>query len=199
VRSGQPVNNNVLQPTVFFKKLFKKITQKEPIMRLLICCAALMFAGFVSAQPISEEMKADTRTLLEMSGALKIGEQMGNAVSQQIITAMRNQNANVPTSATDIVAEVVRKNINEFANDPAMMDGLIAIYAKYYTHEEILALIELYKSPLGIKMMATGAQVTQESAQFGQTLFLQRGPKIQEDIKQELQAAGLLRAPPAQE
>ena len=157
-----------------------------------------MFASFAGAQTISDEMKADTRTLLEMSGALKIGEQMGNAVSQQIITAMKNQNANVPAGATDIVVEVVRENTNDFANDPAMMDGLIAIYAKHYTHEDILALIELYRSPLGVKMMATGPQVTQESAQFGQTLFLQRGPKIQDDIKKKLEAAGLLRAPPAQ-
>src|SRR5688572_99318 len=65
------------------------ILERSPIMRLFICCVALVFATFVSAQTVTDEMKADTRKFLELTGALKIGEQMGNAISQQIINSMR--------------------------------------------------------------------------------------------------------------
>lgn len=167
-------------------------------MRLLICCAALVFATFAGAQTISEDMKADTKALLELSGALKIGEQMGNAVSRQIIAAMASQNPNVPAGVTEVITDVVRTHIGDFINSPEIVDGLVAIYAKYYTHEDILTLTELYKSPLGVKMVASGQAIAQESSQLGQTLFLQRVPLIQKDIQDRLQAAGLIEQSPAQ-
>jgi hypothetical protein len=168
------------------------------IMRFLICCAALTFSTLAWAQAISDEMQADTKTLLELTGALNIGEQMGNTVSRQIITAMNSQNANVPDGATDVIVEVVRGHISDFINSPELIDGLVAIYAKHYTHEDILALIEFYESPLGTKMIATGQPIAQESSQFGQTLFLQRVPLIQQDIRERLQASGLIQQPPEQ-
>ncbi len=167
-------------------------------MRLLICCAALVFATSVGAQTISEEMEADTKALLELSGALKMGDQMGNAISRQIIAAMNSQSANVPAGAAEVVVEVVRGHINDFINSPEVVDGLVAIYAKYYTHEEILALRKIYESPLGMKMVESGQPIALESSQLGQSLFLPRVPQIQKDIQESLQAAGLVLAPPAQ-
>jgi hypothetical protein len=162
-------------------------------MRFLICCAALVFTTVVSAQDISDEMKTDTKAFLDLTGALEIGDQMGNAISQQII----RQNPNAPAGAADVIAEVVHENVDSLINSPETLDGLVAIYAKYYTHEDILALIEFYTSPLGTKMIAIGPQIAQESTQFSRNLFVQRVPQIQQDIQERLQAAGLTQTPPA--
>lgn len=166
-------------------------------MRLLICCIAFVFANFVNAQTVSDEMKADTRRFLELTGALRIGEQMGNAISQQIIAAMKSQNANVPDAVTGLVVDVVREHINSFVASEEVVNGLIEIYAKHYTRDDIVALIDFYNTPLGAKMLAVTPLIAQESAVFGQTLFLQRVPQIQKDIQDRLQASGLIQQTPA--
>jgi hypothetical protein len=167
-------------------------------MRFLICCAALVFTTVVRAQSVSAEMESDTRAFLELTGALKIGEQMGNAISQQIISAVKQQNPGFPAGASDVISEVVRENVTDFVNSPEAIEGLIAIYAKYYTHDDILALTGFYRTPLGSKMITIGPQIAQESSLFGQSLFLQRVPQMQKDIIERLRAAGLIPAPPAQ-
>src|SRR3546814_4038448 len=95
-------------------------------------------------------------------------------------------------------SEVVRENFYCLIISPVTIDSLISIYAKYYTHEDILALTEFYTSPLGNKMIAIGPQIAQESARFSQSLFIQRVPQIQEDIQERLQEAGFIQAAPPQ-
>ena len=165
-------------------------------MRLLLGCVALFFTTVANAQPVSNEMKTDITTMLRITGALEIGEQMGNVISQQIITAMTTQNPDMPAGDADQIIQIVRENINNFINSDESVAGLVNIYASHYTHDDILDLIEFYESPLGKKLLLEGPQIALESAQFGQSLFLQHVPQIQKDIQQSLQAAGL--QPPAQ-
>jgi hypothetical protein len=169
-----------------------------PAMRSLICCIALFFTTTVNAQQISDEMKADITTLLEVTGALQIGEQMGSMISQQIIAAMNAQNPNVPPAATDLVIEVLRGHISNFISSEESIAGLVDIYARHYTHDEIRDLIDFYQTPIGAKMLEEGPQIALESAQFGQRLFSQRVPQIQKDIQDRLQAAGLQPTPQPQ-
>ena len=170
-------------------------------MRLLFCSITLGFIAFVNsptlnAQAISDEMRDDVATFLGMTGVLKMGEQMGNVISQQIIAGMNRQNPNVPPAATEIVVEVVREHIDSFVSSGDAINGLVEIYAKHYTHEDIEALIAFYRTPLGAKMIQVSPMIAAESAQFGQTLFVQQVPLIQKDIQQRFQAAGL--QPPPQ-
>jgi hypothetical protein len=165
-------------------------------MRLLMCCIALFLTVTVNAQQVSDEMRADITKLLDTTGALKIGEQVGSMISQQIITAMNAQNANVPTAATDLVIEVVRGHISSFISSEESIAGLVDIYASHYTHDDIRDLLKFYETPIGKKMLQQAPQIALESAQFGQRLFLQRVPQIQKDIQDRLQAAGL-QGPPA--
>ncbi|MES2626329.1 MAG: DUF2059 domain-containing protein [Pseudomonadota bacterium] len=167
-------------------------------MRVLIGCIAILFSTIVNAQTISDDMKDDIHKLLDVTGALKIGEQMGSMISQQIIAAMNMQARNVPPEATAVVIEVVRGHISDFIQSDASVAGLTDIYAKHYSHEEIKDLIDFYNSPIGLKMMQEGPQIALESAQFGQTLFMQRVPQIQKDIQEKLQAAGLQPQPAPQ-
>src|SRR5688500_17747522 len=122
-------------------------------MRLLICSLALVFTTVINAQTISDQMQADITVLLNRTGALKIGEQMGNVVSQQIIAAVKAQNPGVPASTTAMINDVVRKHLDSFITSEEAIAGLVNIYAQHYTHDEIKGLIEFYNTPLGKKLI----------------------------------------------
>ena len=165
-------------------------------MRVLVCFIAMLFTVSVHAQQPSDEMKKDLGTLLDLTGALKIGEQMGSMISQQILTAMNSQGRTAPPEVSQLIIDVVREHISDFVGSDSSEAGLVAIYAKYYTHDDVKELLKFYQSPLGEKMLEVGPQIALESAQFGQAEFVKRVPQIQKDIQERLQAAGLTQPQP---
>ena len=129
-------------------------------MRFFLCCTALCFSAAVNAQAVSDEMRKDITELLETTGALKIGDQMSNVISQQIINAMKSQDPNVPAAATDLVVQVVRENINAAMSSDESIAGLVEIYANHYTADDIKTLLAFFSAPVGQKMIQEGPQIS---------------------------------------
>lgn len=161
-------------------------------MRLI---AILIFAVSSScsfAQEAAEGMREDVLELLEVTGSLKMGEQLGDAVSSQLINAMRTQQPNMPPRAAEIISEVTREHLNRFMNDPATIDGMVDLYARHFTQEEIQTVVAFYKTPTGAKMAGEMPKLTAESMQLTQGRMATVLPALQRDLLQRLQAEGLL-------
>lgn len=156
---------------------------------LAVCTSAAM------AQEVSESVRADILELMEITGSMKLGEQVGNAVSTQIVESMRAQQPDTPQRTLDIVLEVTRKHMNKFMSDPATLDGLIDIYARHFTQEEIQAVVAFYKTPAGAKLAAETPALTTESMQFTQGRMATIVPAMQQELIQRLQAENLVPRP----
>lgn len=67
-----------------------------------------------------------------------------------------------------------------------LLDMMVPIYDKYYTHDDIRELIKFYESPVGKKMVETMPLLLQESMQAGQ----EWGRALSEKMLQKLKEKG---------
>lgn len=69
--------------------------------------------------------------------------------------------------------------------DPALVDEIVAesapLYARIYTADELAQMADLYRSPLGKKMLATMPRLMAECAEIGNRIMM---PRIQKTMSQ---------------
>lgn len=147
--------------------------------RLMFCVVApamMVLSGTLVAQETpSEEMKQDIRHLMQATGAGDMARQM----MSQMISGMRQSMPNVPGEFWDSFMSKV--------DTDELIELMVPIYAKYFTHAEVKELAAFYETPLGQKMIRTMPAVMQESMAAGQ----QWGQQIGRLVASELQAQGL--------
>ena len=102
--------------------------------------------------PMDPELEADIRKLIEASGSGNLALQMIN----QIMGPMRQAMPEVPS---DFWTQFMEK-----VNPDELMDMVVPIYAKYFTHEEIRQLMAFYQSPLGEKVAVTATSAANPSS-----------------------------------
>ena len=62
-------------------------------------------------------------------------------------------------------------------------DVYIPLYEKYYNHEEILALIEFYETPVGRRIIEVQPQLAAESTLMG----MEKGQQMAMEVMQKMQ------------
>jgi hypothetical protein len=83
----------------------------------------------------------------------------------------------------------------EFANGfngPEIRDRLIALYAKYFTREEVRGLIAFYESDLGRKAVSNLPSLMREGGEIGQRWAQDSLPTIMQTLQARLKAEGLI-------
>jgi len=144
---------------------------KKLILLFIVCFTA----SFVFAQ--NESATSHAKELLEMTGSGKLGVQVMN----NMISSFKVKLPNVPTEFWDEIGKEV--------NPEGLIELVAPIYAKYYTDDEIVKLLEFYKSPLGKKVIANMPLITQDSYQIGE----EWGRKIGERVERRLKEKGYLK------
>lgn len=110
-----------------------------------------------------EEKIKNIKTLLEVNGGSKANEKMAKDIIDSIKHLVPNFNdENVkPDDIKDIVEKI--------------QDETIPIYDKYFTNEEILEIIEFYKTPIGKVYLSKMGIVTLESmkvaSKYGEIIY----------------------------
>jgi uncharacterized protein len=107
-------------------------------------------------QPADPQKEKDVRTLLELSGAAKMGQQMFDAVVGQV----RKLHPDVPAEFwTEMAKEV---------DFDGLITQIVPVYANHFTDDEIKELIKFYESPVGRKLVHEQPAMMQESMGIGQ-------------------------------
>jgi hypothetical protein len=143
------------------------IEMKKILMFSIVCISAL--------NAIAQNTRANdhARELLELTGAGKLGVQMVN----NMIGSYKKQMSTVPDAFWDQFAkEVSGKEIVEL---------IIPIYVKHYTDDEMVKLIEFYKSPLGQKVIEKLPLINQDSYLVGQEWGKKLGEKVLASLKEK--------------
>lgn len=119
------------------------------------------------------EKEKDIRKLLVLTGSAKLGKQ----VIDSMIVNYRKAMPQVPGAFWD--------DFQKEANAEALIELIVPIYDKHFTHEDIKGMITFYETPLGKKMTAAMPQITQESMAEGRKWGMQLGAKIQSKLKEK--------------
>lgn len=141
---------------------------------------------------LTAEKKAAIRELLQVTGALEMGELFGSAFSQQMIQVLRQSKPDIDPKAFDIVKEEADILIHEeLVVKESLHPFMFPVYHKFLTLEETRGLIEFYKTPLGQKAVAVMPQMTQEGMRAGQQWGQSIAHKLERRIAERFEKEGL--------
>jgi uncharacterized protein len=146
-------------------------------MKKLLFATTLFLFSIQLGYSQGTDIHKDIKELLELTGSAKLAVQMTN----QLIDNYKTQVPNVPQ---DYWEELI-KGINE----EELVNQLVQIYEKFYTHDEIKELIAFYQTPLGQKMIKSVPLIYQEAAIVGQKW----GEKLSMEIVQKLKGKGYIK------
>lgn len=145
-----------------------------------------------AAERISPAKETDIRRLLEATGATRIGTVMTQSVVRQMGDAFRQSRPDLPAGLIDSMSQDVGKIFGEAMNvKGGLVDRMVPLYHRQFTHEEIKGMLVFYESPLGKKVAQALPVLTQESVELGQEWGESLGPQIEKAIAVRMKRAGL--------
>lgn len=129
-----------------------------PALALALLAAGPAWAeDHTPAAPVEDAAAkaADIRRLMEITGAAALGQQ----VIDQMLPQFQQMAPEVPAAFW----ESFRAEIDT----DALIEALVPIYAKHFTHAEVRELIAFYETPVGRKLVAEQPAIFQESYAIG--------------------------------
>lgn len=135
--------------------------------------------------PVTEKRAAIER-LMEITKVAEIGTQMGQLISQQIAQMSGIEANEAAARSAEIAANVIGESLDD------LMDEVIPIYEKYFTHEEILEIIAFHESPIGKKSIEVMPQLMAESMQVAQRWAMTVMPEVREKVSEQMREEGLI-------
>jgi hypothetical protein len=169
-------------------------------MKKVVCVAVLLFMGRVSfADEASKRAKIHELFLaMHMDKTMELV--MDQAADQGAKTAMSMFPEVTLTAAQqkvidDSVAQVrviTREGLAWSKLEPSMID----VYAESYSESTIDGLLEFYKSPAGIELLAKQTEVMMKSSAVAQKAMLDVQPRLQQVVKDMMTNPALMPAPP---
>jgi hypothetical protein len=109
--------------------------------------------------------EAAIRHLMEITQTSKLGDNITNAITQQV-RAVMSRNIQQPEELQKFMDDFA-KRFAETAPPSAVTDAEIPIYSHYFSMEDIQGLIKFYESPLGQRVVKTLPEVVQNTQQTG--------------------------------
>ena len=156
--------------------------------------ALLAFAPSVNAQTKDDAFRRDIGKLLDVTGASALGTQMATMMSNQVIDSMSRAQPNLPERVVVIVKETLNTEFARAFNAPdGLLTNIVDVYARHFTHDEVLALLKFYETPLGRKAVSVLPVVAQESSAAGQTWAAANMKRIGAVVQERLRAEGFVK------
>ena len=137
---------------------------------------------------IAPELRADIENLMEVTRVADITHQMGDMMAQVIIQQTGVDTPEDVARCRIIVAEVIK----EFSVDEKLIDDIIHIYARHFTHDDVRSMLAFYESPVGMKTIEVMPNLMQEGMQAGQRLQAELMPGLEERVIARLEADGII-------
>lgn len=153
---------------------------------LLIGCAACQPAY---ADKLNPTKQADIEHLLDMTGAMRLGRQISEAFSVQMMQIIKNAHPEIPQKLINNIPADIDAVISHHMSD--LEKTLVMIYAKHFTDGEIKQLIGFYSTPIGQKTIKTMPTLLKESMMVGQQWGRALAPEIQQRIRAHFKSEGI--------
>jgi hypothetical protein len=144
---------------------------------LALALAVAAFAPPLAASaappaPSAENAKTrDIRRLLVLTGSGNLGKQ----VATQLIASFQKAIPDVPASFWEEFAKEIDAN--------ELVELIVPIYDRHFSHDEVKAIIAFYESPAGRKLVSKLPEITQDSMGVGQAWGQKLGARVQARLR----------------
>ena len=160
-------------------------------LRTLAAVCLLAFPATSFAEEPTETYKALVDEILEVTGALKIGEQMADLVIQQMTMAMKAGGTDIPDRTLEVMREVVNETISREMASGSFNEMMYPIYAKYLDEADLRAAIAFYSTKEGRKFAEATPLMAMDGMTVGQQWGARLGPKIARNVERRLREEGI--------
>ena len=114
-------------------------------------------------------------------------------VTDYIFQALKASRPEVPDRALEVMdRELMALFSEKMAAPGGLMDQVIPVYHKYFTHQEIRELLDFYQTPIGKKAIMVLPRVVSDSMVAGRRWGESLGPEIETRVRAALEREGLL-------
>lgn len=166
--------------------------RKALVALCIVCAVSVSLTHAADKNSLSKAKKEDIQKLMDVTGALKIGEQFGDMIAGQISDVVQEAGGKASDSVMAVINTEIRTLIDDaVAQDGGLMDMLYGIYDKYFSHDDIKGLIKFYQTDLGQKTVKVMPSLTREAMTAGQQWGTSMGPVIVERLKKRLEEKGV--------
>jgi uncharacterized protein len=86
------------------------------------------------------------------------------------------------TPNKDKIVDSFFEKLAAVTTSPEAMDGLVHIYAKYYSDDEVKQATKFYETPFGQKFVEILPKITADSIQWGSDLAQKAAPEILQQL-----------------
>jgi len=149
-------------------------------MMLALCAPRLS-----AAEPSSEEAAEE---LLGLIGSEKRLRASFLAGMTPLFTKMKN------SGVSEEKIREVKAAGEEFADkiieDPEFARGRLSVYTEVFSRDELVALVEFYRSPVGQKALVKMPEITRDRAATVQEVLKRYQPKFNERVKEIMSDTG---------
>ena len=159
---------------------------------LLLVAAVLLsvYAHRASAdEALTPEKRADIERLLDMTGAIALGQQMSSVMVGQFTGLIKQANPNIPKELLDTLPAIVNSVIDE--NISTFKQAAVLIYHKHFSHDELKQMIAFYSTDLGKKTIRVMPTLMQESMRAGQQWGQLLAPEIERRVRARFKKEGV--------
>ncbi len=129
--------------------------------------------------------------VLEVTGALEIGEQMSALVVSQMIQALKSSSTDLPDRTYDLLETEVQETIREEMASGSFNELMYPVYAKYLNEAELEAMLRFYATKEGRKIAQVMPLMAADGMVVGQKWGAALGPKIAQRVQQRLADEGI--------
>jgi uncharacterized protein len=163
------------------------------MFQVFVAALFLVLAGpRVSAEELTFEKERDVRRLLDISSQSRMTNDLVKAYMDSMARNLKQSRYDIPERFFEVLQNEVTAIVDEEMHMAGgLTDQLAPIYAKYFLHEEVKALIAFYESPLGQKVLATMPDVLRESRTLSEQWFRTIAPSIRGRVQARLKAEGI--------
>ena len=166
--------------------------------RFIVVLTAVLAVVSIASTPAhgqtpDEALKKDIERLLEVTGAAQMGLQAANMVSGQILESLRSK-PSIPPRAIDVAKQVLDEEFKKaFAAPDGLMAGIIGVYAKHFTAEDVKGLVAFYDTDLGKKMLGVMPALMRDSVMVSQQWAQRELPRIGRLLDERLKQEGIIK------
>jgi hypothetical protein len=153
----------------------------------------LLLGGGAHAEETSAAKRSDIRKLMEATGSFNLPARFAAAASQSIFRALKAERPELHERALEVMQRELVALFAEQMNAPGgLVEKVVPVYDKHFTHQEIREILSFYQTGTGRKAIAVLPRVISESMLIGQDWAESLGPEIDRRIDAALRREKLL-------
>jgi len=127
-------------------------------MKLVRLAVVLLFAAIALPAAHAAEPTQDEKILYLLQGVASAEQHA--ALFAQLSSSMKTSIQNMPPEAVDRMIVIMREEFDKIYPDPTAL--YVDVYKAVYTEQEIDAMYDFYKTPVGAGIVAKNSTLTKE-------------------------------------